>query len=64
MKSTNTLYVFAAAAALALSSCKDSKPEGNTTDMDMTSDSVKSEKSDMGSTKDTTAINPDTIMGP
>ncbi len=63
---TNILYVFAAAASLALSSCKDPKPEEKTTDMDMTSDPVEPQKP-ANSVKDTTekpVINPDTIMGP
>ncbi|AWH85448.1 hypothetical protein HYN59_10115 [Flavobacterium album] len=63
---TNTLYMFAAAAALALSSCKDKdmKQEGTTTDMDITSDTVKPASSDAVPAEDSTAINPDTIMGP
>ena len=62
---TNTLYVFAAAASLALCSCKDSKPE-STTDTDMTSEPVEADNSKTTATDtlEKPTINPDTIMGP
>jgi|GEM_PF-4888920 hypothetical protein len=66
MKTKNTLYLFAAAASMALSmsSCKEKTEETTTT---TTNDTIVTpdNRNDMDLDEaDTSKVNPDTVMGP
>ncbi len=66
MKVKNTLLIFAAAASMALASCKE-KTEETTTETNMTTETTGPADTmdrDVDTSDSTTTVNPDTIMGP